>query len=313
MTGFYIMFATAAVFAFIGLIVVNTKIESAGLIAGFFAILASVFFVIGIVQYFYAAISTVNQLIPSSPDKSGGSRRRLASPRYTSDNNSGSTPSMRPYGECERSQPITFASDKKEKPLSGLSFSITGKMPIKRTNLVCLIEHLGGEFHSTPRKGTTYLLCGPTQSGTVSSKELKAETRGVQVIDAYQFCQMIGIPSIGYLKEHFFELVSIQEINQKGQESRIVNERKRNAREEKAQKDLLMKKVAVATEIDFPTPLQVVVNDDNNLSVVKVTSIKHTPVGDYVLLTADGGSIYLEDLQYGFIGILLDAVKRVVA
>lgn len=313
MTGFYIMFATAAVFAFIGLIVVNTKFESSGFIAGILVIFASIFFVIGIVQYFYAAVSAVNQQIPPSPDSSGGSRHRLASPRYTSDNNSGSTPPMRPYGECEKSQPIAFASDKKGKPLSGLSFSITGKMPIKRTNLICLIEHLGGEYHSSPRKGTTYLICGPTQSGVVSAKELKAEKRGVQVIDAYQFCQMIGIPSICHLKEHFFELVSLQEVARKKQKQRVDNERKRNVREGNEQKRMLMEIVASAKEIVFATPLQVVANDGDDLFIANVVKIQHTTVGDYVLLTTDGGSLYLEDLQYDSISTLLDIVERLVA
>ena len=313
MTGFYIMFATAAVFAFIGLIVVNTKFESSGFIAGILVIFASIFFVIGIVQYFYAAVSAVNQQIPPSPDSSGGSRHRLASPRYTSDNNSGSTPPMRPYGECEKSQPIAFASDKKGKPLSGLSFSITGKMPIKRTNLICLIEHLGGEYHSSPRKGTTYLICGPTQSGVVSAKELKAEKRGVQVIDAYQFCQMIGIPSICHLKEHFFELVSLPEVARKKQKQRVDNERKRNVREGNEQKRMLMEIVASAKEIVFATPLQVVANDGDDLFIANVVKIQHTTVGDYVLLTTDGGSLYLEDLQYDSISTLLDIVERLVA
>lgn len=313
MTGFYIMFATAAVFAFIGLIVVNTEFESSGFIAGILVIFASIFFVIGIVQYFYAAVSAVNQQIPPSPDSSGGSRHRLASPRYTSDNNSGSTPPMRPNGECERSQLISFVLDNKGKPLSGLSFSITGKMPIKRTNLVCLIEHLGGEFHSTPRKGTTYLLCGPTQSGAVSAKELKAEKRGVQVIDAYQFCQMIGIPSICHLKEHFFKLVSLQEVARKKQKQRVDNERKRNVREGNEQKRMLMEIVASAKEIVFATPLQVVANDGDDLFIANVVKIQHTTVGDYVLLTTDGGSLYLEDLQYDSISTLLDIVERLVA
>lgn len=313
MTGFYIMFATAAVFAFIGLIVVNTKFESAGFIAGILVIFASIFFVIGIIQYFYTAVSAVNQQIPPSPDSSEGSRFRLASPRYTSDNNSGSTPPMRPYGECERSQPISFVSDNKEKPLSGFSFSITGKMPIKRTNLICLIEHLGGEYHISPRKGTTYLICGPTQSGVVSAKELKAEKRGVQVIDAYQFCQMIGIPSICYLKEHFFELVSLQEVARKKQKQRVDNEQKRNVREGNEQKRMLMEIVASAKEIAFTTPLQVVANDGDDLFIAKVVKIQHTTVGDYVLFTTDGGSLYLEDLQYDSISVLLDIVERLVA
>ena len=307
------MFAIAVVFAFIGLIVVNTKFESAGFIAGILAIFASIFFVIGIVQYFYGAISTVNQLIPSSPDKSGGKPSPSGIAKYTSDNNSGSTPPMRPYGECERSQPIAYPSDKKEKSLSGLSFSITGKMPIKRTNLICLIEHLGGEFHSTPRRGTTYLLCGPTQSGAVSAKELKAEKRGVQVIDAYQFCQMIDIPSICHLKEHFFELVSLQEVARKKQKQRVDNERKRNVREGNEQKRMLMEIVASAKEIAFATPLQVVANDGDDLFIAKVVKIQHTTVGDYMLFTTDGGSLYLEDLQYDSISTLLDIVERLVA
>lgn len=304
------MLAITVIFIFIGLITVNTKLGSAGVIAEISLFFAIFFFVIGIVQHFRKFINAANKTSKSRNLEKN--RQNQASPRSTSDNNS-STCAMRPYGECERLQPISFTSDNKGKPLSRFSFSITGKMPIKRTNLICLIEYLGGEYHSSPRKGTTYLLCEPTQSGAVSAKELKAEKLGVQVIDAYQFCQMIGIPSTCYLKEHFFELVSLQEVTRKKQKQRVDNERKCNMRERNEQKRMLMEIVASAKEIAFATPLQVVANDGDDLFIAKVVKIQHTTVGDYVLFTIDGGSLYLEDLQHDSISTLLDIVERLVA
>jgi DNA ligase (NAD+) len=67
----------------------------------------------------------------------------------------------------------------REGPLTGRSFAITGTLSRPRAEWVEMIQAQGGEFHSTVKKGTTYLVAG---ENTGQSKLDKATRLGTEVI-----------------------------------------------------------------------------------------------------------------------------------
>ena len=80
----------------------------------------------------------------------------------------------------------------KEKVTDGLlmnkSFCITGKLSVKREDLVRIIEANGGKFASVG-KGLDYLICNDKDS--TSGKSKKAKDLGIPVITEEEFMQMV--------------------------------------------------------------------------------------------------------------------------
>lgn len=80
----------------------------------------------------------------------------------------------------------------KEKTVGGkldnMSFCITGKLSMKRDDLVKIIEANGGKIASV-NKNLTYLICNDTTS--TSGKSKKAKDLGVKVITEADFMEMI--------------------------------------------------------------------------------------------------------------------------
>lgn len=73
--------------------------------------------------------------------------------------------------------------------LAGLSFSISGKVPepfSNRNEMVDFIESNGGEFHSSPKASTTYMIADPQGS---SSKIVKAHKHNVKFISPEEFTE----------------------------------------------------------------------------------------------------------------------------
>lgn len=78
-------------------------------------------------------------------------------------------------------------SEGKSDELSGLSFSISGPVPegfANRRDFVDFIENHGGEFHSTPKKTTTYMI---GDRNDTSSKIVKANTLGLEFLTPSKF------------------------------------------------------------------------------------------------------------------------------
>lgn len=72
--------------------------------------------------------------------------------------------------------------------LSNMSFCITGKLSMKRDDLVKIIEENGGKVASV-NKNLTYLICNDTTS--TSGKSKKAKELGVKVITENEFMSML--------------------------------------------------------------------------------------------------------------------------
>lgn len=77
--------------------------------------------------------------------------------------------------------------------VAGLSFSISGKVPepfSNRNEMVDFIESNGGEFHSSPKASTTYMIADPQGS---SSKIVKAHKHGVTFISPEEFTKQFCV------------------------------------------------------------------------------------------------------------------------
>jgi DNA ligase len=77
--------------------------------------------------------------------------------------------------------------------VAGLSFSISGKVPEpfrNRNEMVDFIESNGGEFHSSPKASTTYMIADPQGS---SSKIVKAHKHGVTFISPEEFTKQFCV------------------------------------------------------------------------------------------------------------------------
>lgn len=78
-------------------------------------------------------------------------------------------------------------AEENHSPVAGLSFSISGKVPepfSNRNEMVDFIESNGGEFHSSPKASTTYMIADPQGS---SSKIVKAHKHNVKFISPEEF------------------------------------------------------------------------------------------------------------------------------
>ena len=81
--------------------------------------------------------------------------------------------------------------DSGEKRLQGLSFSMSGSVPegfSNRNELVEFIESEGGEFHSSPKSSTSYMIADA--EGT-SSKVKKAKSNGTEFLSSEGFTKLL--------------------------------------------------------------------------------------------------------------------------
>ncbi|MFT3923050.1 MAG: NAD-dependent DNA ligase LigA [Myxococcales bacterium] len=74
----------------------------------------------------------------------------------------------------------TLRRERVSGPLSGLSFCVTGTLSRPREEIHAQIEALGGETHTSVKKGTTYLVVGDKVGQT---KLDAAKKKGAQIID----------------------------------------------------------------------------------------------------------------------------------
>lgn len=85
------------------------------------------------------------------------------------------------------------STSKNQSSIAGLSFSISGKVPepfSNRNEMVDFIESNGGEFHSSPKASTTYMIADSQGS---SSKIVKAHKHGVTFISPEEFTKQFCV------------------------------------------------------------------------------------------------------------------------
>ena len=106
--------------------------------------------------------------------------------RETSVNNVSASTTNLVYNTSEQEEESALAEEN-HSPVAGLSFSISGKVPepfSNRNEMVDFIESNGGEFHSSPKASTTYMIADPQGS---SSKIVKAHKHNVKFISPEEF------------------------------------------------------------------------------------------------------------------------------
>jgi NAD-dependent DNA ligase len=91
------------------------------------------------------------------------------------------------------------------KPLDGISFCFTGSMVTQsRSEAKQKVENLGGSVKSSVSKKLSYLVTNDTTSGT--SKNVKAQSLGVQIIDETQFNNILSDVSVSTDDKGVFDL-----------------------------------------------------------------------------------------------------------
>jgi DNA ligase (NAD+) len=86
-----------------------------------------------------------------------------------------------------------ISTSRNQSSVAGLSFSISGKVPepfINRNEMVDFIESNGGEFHSSPKASTTYMIADSQGS---SSKIVKAHKHNVKFISPEEFTKQFCV------------------------------------------------------------------------------------------------------------------------
>ena len=76
--------------------------------------------------------------------------------------------------------------------LSGLSFCFTGKGTMPRNELFQLVKDNGGYVNKSLKTTTDILVCNPSLSGSLSSKEKKATKQGTKILSEDEFLKMIN-------------------------------------------------------------------------------------------------------------------------
>lgn len=132
-------------------------------------------------------ISTMRSLgVTFTPDQ--GSRVS----RETSADNTSSDSSEPDYDNLGQ-ESSAISTSRNQSSVAGLSFSISGKVPepfSNRNEMVDFIESNGGEFHSSPKASTTYMIADPQGS---SSKIVKAHKHGVMFISPEEFTEQFCV------------------------------------------------------------------------------------------------------------------------
>jgi DNA ligase len=132
-------------------------------------------------------ISTMRSLgVLFTPDQ--GSR---VSRETSADNTSGDSSESNDDNLGQESSAIS--TSRNQSSVAGLSFSISGKVPepfSNRNEMVDFIESNGGEFHSSPKASTTYMIADPQGS---SSKIVKAHKHGVTFISPEEFTKQFCV------------------------------------------------------------------------------------------------------------------------
>lgn len=73
----------------------------------------------------------------------------------------------------------------------GKRFSLTGKLSMKREDMVKLIQACGGIYDVHPVYGTTYLIAGDTSIHGTTAKMREARARGTMIISENEWVDMI--------------------------------------------------------------------------------------------------------------------------
>jgi DNA ligase (NAD+) len=85
---------------------------------------------------------------------------------------------------------VTPSFEKKTGQLAGVSFVVTGTLTsMSRDQVSATIQRLGGEFHATVTKDTSYVVAGDKAGG---SKLAKAKAYGTSVIDEARLLSLLG-------------------------------------------------------------------------------------------------------------------------
>ena len=134
----YLISAIASAWSGMTVMNLSTDNQARHLAAILFA-LAVMLVVIGVVVNVRRSMAV--QWAPIPPEQ-GTADRPARAPRTPIEPEAASSPTPS-YGTAE----ISPISASEGKPLAGMSFALTGKMPVKRALMECFVEYMGGTLH----------------------------------------------------------------------------------------------------------------------------------------------------------------------
>lgn len=213
------------------------------------------------------------------------------------------TPSPTPaYGASEESPILPTPG----KPLAGMSFALTGKMPVKRAKMECLIEYMGGTIHKRVFSNTSYLVVG--ESRRVSNKENKAAEWNISEITVEELAQMCGVTYYD-IREHYYNIVPSEVTGARMMADMRRAEVRQYGKASMNQRTYLKELIQMHQDITLSQPIQVVVKVDEDMELAAVDRLKYNAsVGDYHLFTTDGEAIYLDDIRDCSVNDIIKAV-----
>lgn len=282
--------------AWIGLTILNiSDSTTAKQVATLFGLVAVGTIVIAVVCHVRTAIGL--QVREASTPTSGtrdigsippeqGTARRTAQGREAA-----AQPPTPSYGTGEIS-PISAPVG--SKPLEGMSFALTGKMPVKRAKMECLIEYFGGTVHKRIRKDTDFLVVG--ESREVSGKESKANRWNTPTLDVAELAKMIGITYYD-IRDRYFEVVPAEVAGARIMSENTRREVRQYNKVAGEQRTLLKSFMEMRPDITLPHPVQVIVSTGDEMELATIDRLKFNQVGDYILYSTDGEALYLDDLR----------------
>lgn len=213
------------------------------------------------------------------------------------------TPSPTPaYGASEESPILPTPG----KPLAGMSFALTGKMPVKRAKMECLIECMGGTIHKRVFSNTSYLVVG--ESRRVSNKENKAAEWNISEITVEELAQMCGVTYYD-IREHYYNIVPSEVTGARMMADMRRAEVRQYGKASMNQRTYLKELMQMHQDIALSHPIQVVVKVDEDMELAAVDRLRYNAsVGDYHLFTTDGEAIYLDDIRDCSVNDIIKAV-----
>jgi hypothetical protein len=256
--------------------------------------LAAILFALAVMLVIIGVVVNVRRSMAvqwaSIPPEQGTADRPVRAPSTPIEQEASPSPTPS-YGAAE----ISPISASEGKPLAGMSFALTGKMPVKRALMECFVEYMGGTLHKRVRKDTRYLVVG--ESRTVSGKEDKADKWGTPTLSVDELARMCGL-TYHDIRDRYNSIVPREVTGARMLADMGRAEVRQYGKASRSQRTYLKELMQMQPEITLSRPVQVILQSDEDMELATVARLKYNAsVGDYHLFTTDGEALYLDDLR----------------
>ena len=189
--------------------------------------------------------------------------------------------------------------------LQGLTFTITGRIGVRREAFGAFIERQGGTWHQRPRKDTQYIIVGHTGEHGITGKLQAALDNGAREITAEEVCTMCGV-TMEQLRDDSATYEDESRLCAAASLRRVQRNMQRTT-------SGLAEGIRIQVQSDgnkhFTDPVRVMTEDDE---VVRCVSIELNRTAsnrlEYILHTTEGDVVSLDEVHPAFMADLYAAV-----